>query len=203
MAHFGEILFADPEPMEWEDALAEEPMDCLQAEEPMEWEETPLEVSQPSPTEVSLPAIKSQQPKVSSEGTSVSTKVRPILRARVPMPPKVQSDSNSIFLIVTQNSGSVGSLPHTNAHTGPPVSERRSSSDDIYVCCHTEVTDRCLLLSCVAESLAAPSRDAPARRRLRQVDQEHRRHPLVVSPQVSVHYNPFCVTTTSAFKRIQ
>ncbi|GIY83951.1 hypothetical protein CDAR_176071 [Caerostris darwini] len=89
MAHFCEILFADPEPMEWEDALVEEPMDWLQAEEPMEWEETPLEVSQPSPTEVSLPAIKSQQPKVSSEGTSVSTKVRPILRARVPVPPKV------------------------------------------------------------------------------------------------------------------
>ncbi|GIX90811.1 uncharacterized protein CDAR_389771 [Caerostris darwini] len=78
----------DPEPMEWEDALVEEPMDWLQAEEPMEWEETPLEVSQPSPTEVSLPVIKSQQPKVPSEGTSMSSKVRPILRARVPVPPK-------------------------------------------------------------------------------------------------------------------
>ncbi|GIY59356.1 hypothetical protein CEXT_405801 [Caerostris extrusa] len=74
MASFGEVFFSDPEPMEWEDALVEEPMDWLQAEEPMEWEETPLEVSQPSTTEVSLPAIKSQQPKVLSEGTSVPSK---------------------------------------------------------------------------------------------------------------------------------
>ncbi|GIX72368.1 hypothetical protein CDAR_271331 [Caerostris darwini] len=80
MACCWEILFSDPEPMEWKD---------VQAEEPMEWEETPLEVSQPSPTEVSLPVTKSQQPKVLAERTSVSSKVRPVLRARVPMPPKV------------------------------------------------------------------------------------------------------------------
>ncbi|GIX72373.1 hypothetical protein CDAR_271351 [Caerostris darwini] len=43
-------------------------------EEPMEWEETPLEVSQPSPTEVSPSVSKSQQPKVLAEGTSVSSK---------------------------------------------------------------------------------------------------------------------------------
>ncbi|GIY61490.1 hypothetical protein CEXT_399951 [Caerostris extrusa] len=89
MASFGEFLFSDPEPMEWEDALVEEPMDWLQAEEPMEWEETPLEVSQPSTSKVSLPLTKSEEPKVPSEGTSVSSKVRTVLRARVPVPQKV------------------------------------------------------------------------------------------------------------------
>ncbi|GIY52984.1 hypothetical protein CDAR_182111, partial [Caerostris darwini] len=120
-----------------EDVQVEEPMDWLQAEEPMEWEETPMEVSQPSPTEVSPSVSKSQQPKVLEEGTSVSSKVRPVLRARVPVPPKVspptclkvdppglqedtprprKSDSNSIFPTVTQNSGSVGPS-HTPTHT--------------------------------------------------------------------------------------
>ncbi|GIY59354.1 hypothetical protein CEXT_405791 [Caerostris extrusa] len=68
MACFGEILLSDPEPMEWEDVQVEEPMDWLQAEEPMEWEETPLEVSQPSTTKVSLPVCKSKQPQGASGG---------------------------------------------------------------------------------------------------------------------------------------
>ncbi|GIY19566.1 hypothetical protein CDAR_273881 [Caerostris darwini] len=68
-------------------------MDWLQAEEPMEWEETPLEVSQPSPTEVSPSVSQSQQPKVLAERTSVSSNVRPVLRARVPVPPKVSLPS--------------------------------------------------------------------------------------------------------------
>ncbi|GIY50711.1 hypothetical protein CEXT_644041 [Caerostris extrusa] len=68
MACFGEIFVSDPEPMEWEDALVEEPMDWQRTEEPMEWEETPLEISQPSPTKVSLPATKSQQPEALAEG---------------------------------------------------------------------------------------------------------------------------------------
>ncbi|GIX90830.1 hypothetical protein CDAR_389881 [Caerostris darwini] len=58
----------------------------------MEWEETPLQVSQTSTTKVSLPATKSEQPKVPAEGTSVSSKVtinRPVLRARVSAPQKV------------------------------------------------------------------------------------------------------------------
>ncbi|GIY50714.1 hypothetical protein CEXT_644061 [Caerostris extrusa] len=89
MACFSEILLSDPEPMEWEDVQVEEPMDWLQAEEPMEWEDTPLEVSQPSPTEVSPSVTKSEQPKVPVEGTVVSSKVRPVLSARVPVPQKV------------------------------------------------------------------------------------------------------------------
>ncbi|GIY19689.1 hypothetical protein CDAR_274611 [Caerostris darwini] len=89
MACFGEILLSDPEPMDWEDALVVEPMDWLQAEEPMEWEETPLLVSQSSRTKVSLPVTKSEQPKLPAEGTSVSSKVRPVHRARVPVPQKV------------------------------------------------------------------------------------------------------------------
>ncbi|GIY19565.1 hypothetical protein CDAR_273871 [Caerostris darwini] len=93
MSCCGEILLSDPEPMEWEDVQVEEPMDWLQAEEPMEWEETPLEVSQASTAKVSLSATKSEQPKVPAEGTSVSSKVRPVLRARVPVPPKVSLSS--------------------------------------------------------------------------------------------------------------
>ncbi|GIY59360.1 hypothetical protein CEXT_405821 [Caerostris extrusa] len=60
----------------------------------MEWEETPLEVSQPSTTKVSLSVTKSQQPEVPAEGTSVSSKVtinRPVLRARSPRAAKFKS----------------------------------------------------------------------------------------------------------------
>ncbi|GIY59369.1 hypothetical protein CEXT_405891 [Caerostris extrusa] len=83
------LLLSDPVPMEWKDVQVEEPMDWLQAEEPMEWEDTPLEVSQPSPTEVIPSVTESEHPKVPVEGTVVSFKVKPILRARVPVPPKI------------------------------------------------------------------------------------------------------------------